>query len=495
MGRKKIYVSGRAIASDIKRARNRKSEGESRRKCSYTFFLEKKKERIRVCKTMFCNTLGVPTRTITHWLDGSFSSPDSKTTTHNDVKATDRELRNNEIKKSVRDFFSELPKLESHYCRKSSSKLYLEPRWRSKAELYTFYKSDWLANKYYAEQPAGLTLFKYIFEESNLSLFSPKKDECDICVGHRTQNISEVIYQEHRAKKDEARNEKEKDKESLNKVFTMDLQSVLLCPQSNVSALYYKTKLILHNFTLFDLHTKNGYCFLWHEGEGELKSHCFASIICTFLATKVLPYMDPNNKPNIILYSDGCAAQNRNSTLSNALLNFSVQNNVCIIQKYLEKGHTQMECDSMHSAIERKISGRVINVPADYVNLLKTARINPRPYEVQYLNHTYFKNFSEINFVNSIRPGRKAGDPTVQNIRALKYHSDGSIEYKIKHSDEFQILPVRFNKKCLVVPIENLPRLYYGKLKIKREKFEHLQSLKSTMEPDYHSFYDSLEHE
>lgn len=204
--------------------------------------------------------------------------------------------------------------------------------------------------------------------------------------------------------------------------------------------------------------------------------------------------MDPNNKL-IILYSDGCGAQNRNSILSKALLNFSMENNVCIIQKYLEKGHTQMECDSMHSTIERKISGRVINVPADYVNLLKTARKNPRPYDVQYLNHAYFKNFSKINFFNSIRPGRKTGDPTVQDIRALKYNSDGSIEYKIRHSDEFQILPVRFNRKCSIVPMEQLPRLYQGKLKIKREKFEHLQSLKSTMEPDYHLFYDSLEYE
>nr|CAH7716532.1 unnamed protein product [Callosobruchus chinensis] len=245
---KKIYVSGRAIASDTKRARNRKSEGESRRKCSYSFFLDKKMERVRVCKTMFCNTLGVSMRTITHWLNGNFSSPNNKTT-NNVVKSTDRDLRNNEMKKSVSDFFSELPKLESRYCRKSSSKLYLHPHWKSKTELYKFYKNDWLASKN-VQQPAGLTLFKYIFEESNLSLFSPKKDECDICVGHRTQNVSEEIYQEHIAKKDQARNEKEKDKGSLNKAFTMDLQSVLLCPQSNVSALYYKTKLILHNFTL-----------------------------------------------------------------------------------------------------------------------------------------------------------------------------------------------------------------------------------------------------
>lgn len=445
---------------------------------------------------MFSNTLGVSMRTITHWLNRSLSSPETKKRDDVETESNDfdkkKQLKNNEKKESVRDFFSNLPKLESHYCRKSSSKLYLEPRWKNKTELYDFYKNVWLTDR--KTEPAGLTLFKYIFEESNLSLFCTKKDECDICVGYRTQNVSELIYQEHRKKKDEARSEKEKDKESLNQVFTMDLQSVLLCPQSNVSALYYKTKLILHNFTIFNLHTKDGYCFLWHEGEGELKANCFASIICNFLSSKVIPTMDPNNKL-IILYSDGCGAQNRNSTLSNALLNFSINNNVCIIQKYLEKGHTQMECDSMHSTIERKISGRVINVPADYVNLLKTARKNPKPYDVQYLNHTYFKDFSKINFFNSIRPGRKTGDPTVKDIRALKYNADRSIEYKIRHSDEFQILPVRFNNKCSIVPMEQLPRLYQNKLKIKREKFEHLNSLKSTMEPDYHPFYDSLEHE
>lgn len=121
--------------------------------------------------------------------------------------------------------------------------------------------------------------------------------------------------------------------------------------------------------------------------------------------------------------------------------------------------------------------------------MLKTARINPRPNEVQYLNHTYFNFFSEKRFINSIRPGSKAGDSTVQNIGALKYNPDASI--KFRDSDEFQTLLVRFEKSS-VVPSKNLPRLNHGELKIKREKF---QSLKNTMEPYYHSFYDNLEHD
>lgn len=507
---KQVYVLGRTTVTETKRVRNRKDDSVSRRTTSCNYFLNKKKkeERVRVCKTMFCNTLGMSSRTISLWIQKGSNTPEkfpsnqtdpnvNKQNEENPEAEQPKELKSLEKKTSIRDFFQCLPKLESHYCRKSTSKLYLEPRWRNKSELYSVYKDSWCKeNKI---EPASLTLFKYVFEEMNLSLFSPKKDQCDVCVGYETKNISEEIYQQHVLKKEEARNEKQKDKESADKVFTMDLQSVLLCPKSNVSALYYKTKLIVHNFTIFDLHTKDGYCFIWHEGEGELKANCFASIICNFLSTKILPTIDtaPDNKPNIILYSDGCGAQNRNSILANALFNFSLQNNICIIQKYLEKGHTQMECDSMHSSIERKISGRVINVPADYVYYAKTARKTPKPYEVQYIQHSYFKDFSKLNYVGSIRPGRKIGDPTVQNIRALKYKPEGSIEFKLGHSEheQFKPLPIRLSKNIKFTKMENLPSLYKNKLKIKRDKFDNLQSLKNTMEQDYYGFYDSLEHD
>ncbi|KAG8254785.1 hypothetical protein J6590_108141, partial [Homalodisca vitripennis] len=44
--------------------------------------------------------------------------------------------------------------------------------------------------------------------------------------------------------------------------------------------------------------------------------------------------------------------QNKNAILSNALLHLSMESNVVIEQKWLVKGHTQMECDSVHSKIE-----------------------------------------------------------------------------------------------------------------------------------------------
>ena len=72
-----------------------------------------------------------------------------------------------------------------------------------------------------------------------------------------------------------------------------------------------------------------------------------------------------------------------------------------------------MEADSMHAAIERRLKNKIINVPAEYINVCREARKNPQPYSVKYLTHDIFKKFDGIRFYTSIRPGKKKGDPKV----------------------------------------------------------------------------------
>jgi len=88
-------------------------------------------------------------------------------------------------------------------------------------------------------------------------------------------------------KKEKACLEKSKDKEeAINDptklVYTMDLEAVMLCPLLKTSDLYYKTKLALHNFTLFNLATKLAKCYVWQEGEGGLVASVFATMISDF---------------------------------------------------------------------------------------------------------------------------------------------------------------------------------------------------------------------
>lgn len=270
----------------------------------------------------------------------------------------------------------------------------------------------------------------------------------------------------------------------------MDVQAVKLCPMLYASKLYFKSKLQVHNFSIYNLNDHHCVNYCWNETEAELVSSVFTTCILKHLEEFCLVEKKP-----IIIYSDGCGYQNRNVVLSNALLNFAVQHGVAIFQKYLEKGHTQMEVDSAHALIERKLKGREIHLPSQYPILIKEARKNPSPFEVRYLSHEFFMKYdNKDNFrYQSIRPGRKKDDPTVNQLKCLKYESDGIIYYKTDYQQEcYAPLPQRLNGNLTA----NIPKkqllLYKNRLPITKQKYDHLQELTQVLPPEVKTFYDNI---
>ncbi|CAG9772937.1 unnamed protein product [Ceutorhynchus assimilis] len=166
-----------------------------------------------------------------------------------------------------------------------------------------------------------------------------------------------------------------------------------------------------------------------------------------------------------------------------------MKHNVTIYQKYLEPGHTYMECDSVHANIERKLKNREIHLPSDYLSVTREARQNPRPYEAIDLDFSFFLNFASNEHLrySSIRPGRLKDDPTVTDIKALKYEN-GKIEVKINYDTEWQELPARPKE---IPIIEKYPRMLNQRCKIPDNKWKHLQELKTV---HVHHFYDNLPH-
>ncbi|CAH2088113.1 unnamed protein product [Euphydryas editha] len=81
-----------------------------------------------------------------------------------------------------------LPLMDGHYYRKSSAKLYLQSGWPSNVQ----------------------------FTNS-----TTKKDEYKLCSAYKSGNIQQSDYEKHIPKKDEARNEKNKDKDSEKHIFAM----------------------------------------------------------------------------------------------------------------------------------------------------------------------------------------------------------------------------------------------------------------------------------
>ena len=141
----------------------------------------------------------------------------------------------------------------------------------------------------------------------------PKKDQCDKCCAFKTGNLSEAEYEEHVNRKEEARQSKENDKKRAENgechVITMDVQAVQLVPYLQASALYFRHKLAVHNFTLYNLSINEVVCYVWHEGEGELNANVFASCVVDYLVKET------GCTKEIIIYSDVMAVVTRIATL------------------------------------------------------------------------------------------------------------------------------------------------------------------------------------
>ena len=60
-----------------------------------------------------------------------------------------------------------------------------------------------------------------------------------------------------------------------------------------------------------------------------------------------------------------------------------------------------------------------IFTPRDYIVISESARIRPSPYHVSQVYHHDMMKLSG-SYVSSIRPGKRAGAPTVHNLNALE---------------------------------------------------------------------------
>lgn len=144
-------------------------------------------------------------------------------------------------------------------------------------------------------------------------------------------------------------------------------------------------KLTAHNYTVYNLATHDAMTYWFDETQASLSATTFLSCLCDY----VNELLNKSLK-TVVIYSDRCCYQNRNYFLSNAFLHLSISKKVTTIQKYLEIGHTQMECDSVHSIIERKYKNVNVYLPNQFVIHALTARKLSMPYRAKLLSYDFF---------------------------------------------------------------------------------------------------------
>ena len=98
----------------------------------------------------------------------------------------------------------------------------------------------------------------------------------------------------------------------------------------------------------------------------------------------------PDTVKKISFHSDSCVQQNRNQFVASVLMH-SVQSLPIeeITLNFLETGHTQMECDSMHAAIEHSKKNVSVYTVGEWCNIIRLARRH-KPYIIHQLNFSSF---------------------------------------------------------------------------------------------------------
>ena len=132
------------------------------------------------------------------------------------------------------------------------------------------------------------------------------------------------------------------------------------------------------------------------------------------------------------------------------------------------------------------------------MDVIKKARKHPAPYNVRFdavLPFSFFKSYDNLHQdVTTIRPGSKVSDPTVNDIKQLRYDADGGISYKLTHRDDevFTLLPIMRRLETPTYP--EYCQLYSAPRPLTLEKYNHLQVLKGTVPQYYGHYYDALPH-
>ena len=234
--------------------------------------------RIRVCRDFFQKTIGIGKEAVETALkgkndNGEFVGVDGRGRASSSNKTGITEIE------AVRSHIESFPKIESHYCRASTNRHYLDSQLNIK-KMYKLYIEKCEKNEEGFEnvKKVHFQIYRKLFcDNFNISFFKPKKDKCTTCEGFKNvqtttgmenENEDNIMrqqdYQAHLQRKTEMRTLKTEAKKRATKdntfhFATFDLQAILQLPCADASPMYYKRKIILYNLTFYNGNTNLPY--------------------------------------------------------------------------------------------------------------------------------------------------------------------------------------------------------------------------------------------
>lgn len=481
----------------------RKRKENSRRKFSQSYYFDVDGIKYRVCKRFFLQTLDISEKFVRISLEKSGRSRTGVASPDRRGKHTPGNKLSEEIIQFASAHIDSFPRVPAHWCRKDTKKEYLEAI-LNRQKMYDLYKEHCAEN---TMKSISFALYKELLIKKNVAFHIPRKDQC-WC--HHFEMLSEAEktpekiqeYELHKRRKLAANDEKFRDeqKAKLNSQYVsanFDLEAVLYSPLFHAKPIFYKRKLATFNLTVFDVASKQGYCYVWPEFEGKRGANEIATCVNLFLEEL------PENIKHVVLHSDCCPGQNRNAIMIYMLYQAvqAIKNINIIDMKFLEPGHTHMQCDSMHATIEHAAEYAKIYWPNDWINVIKLAA-KKRPFKVKELDHTSFRNFKELQQKTMVIKSQNSIGNTL-NWKQVKWvRIDKSMPNTLLYKNEYweeefsSVITTSRGRKAKSASVTVPISLYPEKLPISKLKYDNLLSMcqgKDAVIPsEYKNFYTSL---
>ncbi|XP_039755887.1 uncharacterized protein LOC120630653 [Pararge aegeria] len=476
------------IASHVKEIRKKQWTQDSKRLNVYKFFLPLLsgigiKEKIMVCKSMFKNTFSISNTFIQSAIDKHDKNMGMRGFHQNHPTIINATMKENVIQ-HVKCFAP----IESHYTRKDSNKQYLDSELTFK-KMYDLY-TVWCKELNITENIAtSVRQYKDIInKELNIAFHLPKKDQCDLCHAMKNNtsptNDDKLKHKSHMDNKKLARELKHVDKIEAHSnpsdicTAMFDFQKINNTPHGEISVLYYKRKLSVYNFTIFDAGLKEATCYMWDETVAKRGANEVSSCLFSFINNKVKAGVK-----DFRFWSDNCAGQNRNQIVFFMYLYVSNTFKVDVCHRFLEKGHTQNEADSVHALIERSSKNKLIYTPDEWYTLVRWAKQNSPPYTVVEVNQDLVLDFKAwLHTKNWIKD---------TNLEKISWNMIREVKVQRNNSDIIEFKGRKKKEKGVI-----LEKVYNNPIPITEVKYRDLISLCDTMiiPKKYHTFYNNLKH-
>lgn len=195
-------------------------------------------------------------------------------------------------------------------------------------------------------------------------------------------------------------------------------------------------------------------------------------------------------------YSDNCGAQNRNRYIFGMYLMAAVKFEVKIAHRFLEKGHTQNEGDSVHSTIERNSRRQEIYSQEEWCSVIKTARTGKHPYVVTEITQDQIFNVKDIIKDQNWATDDQERKVAWSKIRELTVDFQKPFQVNFRYDFEGIEHTMFINKNRQLVNLKTLQlqKAYDSTIPVPILKVKDLLSLcnNGTIPTKYHDFYKSL---